>query len=232
MSDEAVKNTSVATTTPVVMAFPVLAEPRRFKQNGKESGELNYSAMFIFDPASEDLKRLKAAVIATAQARWPGRDIGASFKAGQFGLPFSSGNDQVLKAKEKAAASNKEYDGRADFMEGKVVFKAKSKFQPRLAFIENGRISAPLEGPALKQHAGKFYFGAEVLFEVALATYDKVGSSGTDGVKAYLSQVLTTGKGKRLTGGQDPASTFAAYAGKLSTEDPTQGRGSDDEIPF
>lgn len=221
----------VATTTPVVMAFQgSLIEAKRFKQNGKESGEPRHSASFIFDPTSPDLARIKAAAVAVAQAKWPGRDIGGDFKAGKFGLPFAAGNSIVAKTQAKMAKAGKEYDGKADFMKDKVVLKASSKYQPRLAVIENGKISPPLEGAALTANKGKFYFGAEVLFEVNLSAYDAVGSNGTDGVTAYLQQVLTTNKGKRLSGGTDPAETFASYAGKLSSEDPT--KGLEDTIPF
>ena len=231
MSDkEASTSGIVATTTPVVQAFPALTEARKFKSGGRESGEPKYSDSFVFDPASPDLQRLKAAAVAQAQAKWPGRDIGAEFKAGTFAMPFTSGNGIIAKTKAKAEAAGKEYEGKADFMKDKIIIKASSKYPPRLAYIENGKISPVLEGPALAANKNKFFFGAEVLFEVNLVAYDKVGERGVDGVTAYLNQVLTTGKGKRLSGGSDPADTFAGYAGKLSQEDPT--KGLDDGLPF
>lgn len=223
----------VATTSPVVMAFQgSLIEAKKFKRNGKESGEPKHSASFIFDPSSPDLARLKAAALSVASAKWPGRDIGADYRAGKFGLPFSNGNAAIENTKKSLTDKGKEYDGRADFMKDKIVLKASTgaDYPPRLAVLEGNTISPVLQGPALAANKGKFYFGAEVLFEVIMSAYDAVGSNGTDGVTARLRQVLTTNKGKRLSGGGDPAETFAGYAGKLSAEDPT--KGLDDEIAF
>ena len=152
MSDkEASTSGIVATTTPVVQAFPALTEARKFKSGGRESGEPKYSDSFVFDPASPDLQRLKAAAVAQAQAKWPGRDIGAEFKAGTFAMPFTSGNGIIAKTKAKAEAAGKEYDGKADFMKDKIIIKASSKYprasptsrMERFRPCSKGRLSLP-----------------------------------------------------------------------------------------
>ena len=218
----------VTVLNPVVMSFPTLFEPKKFKgEDGRESGEAKYSASFVFDADNPDFNAVKSTAIAVAKAKWPGRDIGADFKAGQFNLPFVAGNALIAERKAKLQKAGKEYDEKADFMAGKFVLKTSSKFAPRLACIENGKITADLEGAALAANKGKFYFGTKVLIQVNLVAYKGVGKTGVDGVTAYLNIVNTLNEGKRLSGGQSAAEAFSQYAGKATTENPM-----DDEIPF
>ena len=230
MTEETQATEGVVTfTEPVVMAFPNVLEAKKFKRNGKEQGEAKFSASFPLTPDCHDLAVVKARIMAVAKAKWPGRDISKDVKEGNFKLPYASGNSLIAKREAKLKAQGKEYKGDADFMKDTIVLKASSKYQPTLAFIENGSISPNLEGASLSAHKGKFYFGCEVVPQINLVPYDGV-DGGRDGVTAYLNQVLSFNKGKRLSGARDAAQTFAAFAGKATAEDPTDGL--DDEIPF
>lgn len=215
---------------PVVMAFPAVTEPRRVKLKGKETGDPKYGASFVFPLDHPDLKTLKSKMVALAAAKWPGRDIGAEVKAGNFKLPISQGDSLIAKRKAKLTAMGKEYKAEADFMAGKVVLKTSSKYAPRLAIISGGKISPDLEGPAIAANKSKFFFGAEVLVQINLQAYDRINEEAKDGITAYLNIVMPTGKGTRLSGGASAATVFAAYKGSTTDENPTEGL--DDEIPF
>lgn len=222
-----------STTAKVVMAFPSVVEARAFKRAGKEKGEAKFGGTFVFDADSEDLKAQKALVTKLAREKWPGRDLGADLKSGEFKWPFQSGDKQIEKRKTKLKNAGKEYTGDADFMAGKVILKASSKYQPGFAIIQNGKV-VDLEGATITANKGKFYFGVEVLAQFNFVPYDAVGDDGKDGVTAYLQKVLSLNTGKKLSsGGQSAAEVFKGYVGHSTTEDPTAGNaGMDDEIPF
>lgn len=207
-------------TKPVVMAHPNLYEARAFGAKGKESGTPKFSANFVFEPDNEDLKALKALAAKVARAKWPDRPFS------DLAFPFADGNKLADKRKQK---SGKE-DG--DFNRGKVVIAARSKYQPRLSGIENGK-AIDYEGDLLLKSKPKFFFGAEVLAQFNLVAYDGVGGN-KDGVTAYLNMVFSTGNGKKLGGGgPSGAAVFGGYVGSSSTEDPTGGAlDLDDEIPY
>jgi Protein of unknown function (DUF2815) len=208
-------------TLPVIMSFPSLFEAKAFKKNGKDAGEAKFSANFNFPADSEDLKGLKQLAAKLARAKWPDKQFS------DLAFPFTSGDKLADKRKEKGKD-----DG--DFMRGKVVLTAKSKYEPRLSYIEKGRI-IDLETEMAKAAAkGKFYPGVEVLAQVNLCPYDGVGQNKS-GVTAYLNMVVSTCKGDRIAGGQMGSETFKGYVGSVSAEDPTApGAGADmgDEIPY
>lgn len=216
-------------TKPVVMSFPNLIEARKFKRNGKETGEAKFDASFNFPPDHPDLKTLKEIAVSVAKAKWPGRDLGADVKSGELKLPWDTGDRLIAKRQAKLQKAGKPADEKGDFMKGLVVLKSSSKYEPRLALAENGKV-VDLEGAARAASKAKFYFGVEVLIQVNFVAYDAVGDGGKDGVTAYLNMVLSTNKGKKLAGGASAAETFKGYVGTTTTEDPTGGL--DDEIPF
>jgi Protein of unknown function (DUF2815) len=207
-------------TKPVILAHPHLHEARAFGKKGKETGEPKYSGNFVFDSDHPDLKELKVKAAAVARARWPGRD----FKELKF--PFVDGT----KVADKRQAKSNKND--ADYARGKVVIAARSKYEPRLAAILNGKI-VDLEGDARIKEKGKFFFGAECFASFNFVPYDGIGEN-PDGVTAYLDMVLVTGKGERIAGGASAAERFKGYAGAYTAEDPTDGAGMDDDdkIPF
>ncbi len=203
-------------TKPVILAHPNLAIARGFGPKGKEKGEPKFGASFLFAPDSEDLKALKAVAAKVAKAKWPSRELKS------LSFPFQSGDKLAERRKEKSGKD----DG--DFQRGKVVLKAKSKYEPRLAGIEGGKL-VDYEGPARATSVSKFFFGAEVL-----AQFNFVAFEGTDndGVTCYLNMVVATGKGTKIAGGPSAAETFRGYVGSSTTEDPTAGESLDDEILF
>lgn len=206
-------------TEPVVMAHPALFEPRGFGKKGKETGEPKYSANFVFNPDSADLKAMKALAVKVARAKWPDRDL----KTLQF--PFANGDKLADKRKAKSGKDDGAYQ------RGKVVIAARSKYEPRLAGIENGKI-VDYEGEARIKAKPKFYFGVQVFAQVNFVAYEGVGNN-PDGVTAYLNMVFSTGKGEKIAGGASAAETFKGYVGHVSAEDPTAGAEQlDDEIPF
>lgn len=217
MSDDQIGLFSL--TIPVVMAHPNLFEAKAFGPKGKESGTPKFSANLLLDPESEDLKGMKAVAAKVARAKWPTRPFA------ELSFPFTSGD----KLADKATAKKK--DG--EFNRGKVVIAGRSKFEPRLAAIVNGKV-VDFEGEARIANKSKFFFGAEVLAQLNFVAYDGVGNN-PDGVTAYLNMVLATGKGTKIAGGASAAETFKGYVGSTTTEDPTGGAGTgapDDEIKF
>lgn len=215
MSEQANEGTiNVANST--VMTFPNLLEPKAVTINGKTSGDPKYSVNLEFDPASPDLAACKAKAAAVARAKWPGVEFNT------LAFPFTAGD----KLADKAKAKGKD----REFSRGKVVLTARSKYQPRLSVIENGKIR-DLEGDAIKAMGRTAFFsGAEVLAQVNFVAYDAVGNN-PPGVAAYINMVVSTQKGTKLTGGASAAEVFSGYIGTSSSEDPTGGAGSE-EIPF
>ena len=222
------KNLDLYTLTePVLLSHPTLFEAKKFKdpKTGKESGEPKFSANFVFDADSADLKALKKMAAAVAQAKWPGRDVKTLV------FPFKDGTKLADERKAKVEKANKTADG--EFQRGKVVLVTRSKFPARLSFIDNGRIvdvDDPLDASEAKVIKAKsmLFFGAMVLGQFRFVTHE-VGSN-TPGVNCYPQMILATGKGTRLTTAKSASETFKGYVGSVSSEDPTSGL--DDEIPF
>lgn len=212
-------------TIPVVMSFPQLFEPKAFTENGKAKGDPKYSANLNFAIDNEDLKNLKALAAKLARAKWPDKPFFLTTQEGvkipEIIFPFTSG-DKLAEGRKKKGKDDGEY------MRGKVVLACRSKFEPRLAYLEKGKI-IDCEGDVAKTAAkGKFYPGVEVLAQLNLVPYDGVGAQGKPGVTAYLNMVLSTGKGARISGGQTASEAFKGYVGTISGEDPTApGTGVD-----
>lgn len=205
-------------TLPVVMVFPNLVEAKAFMKNGKAQGDPKYGATLVVPADHPDLKPMKELVTKLAKNRWPDKPFS------ELAFPFLSGD----KAAEKRKAKGKD-DG--EYQRGKVLLTARSKYEPRLSYIENGKI-VDLETDTAKQMAkNKFYMGVEVLAQINFVPYDPIGENAKGGVTAYLNMVLSTGKGKRLSGGASASEVFKGYAGSVSAEDPTGG-DSDDQIPM
>lgn len=200
-------------TVPAPSTFPNLLEAKAVMKAGKATGEPKYSLNIEFEPDSDDLKAAKAKAAAVAKAKWPGRDFS------EIAFPFSSGD----KLADKAKAKGKD----REFSRGKVVLTARSKYEPRLSVIENGKL-VDYEGDKRPTCKSKFYNGVEVLFQVNFQAYDGVGN-GQDGVTAYLNMAVSLNKGTKLSGGgSSAAEVFKGYVGVASQEDPTL----EDEISF
>lgn len=185
-------------------------------KNGKES-EPKFDATVMLAPESADYAGIRAAIIAAAAEKWPGRQIGAEIQGGTFNVPFQDGNAHADK--EKAKGKEKEA------ARGFKLLKASSKFQPTLSIIQGGAV-VDLETPeAIAMHASKFYPGVIVGIEIELVPYDKVKDNENDGVSARLFKVITLNKGDKLGGTSGTgADTFKHYAGIVSDEDPTKAK--------
>jgi len=212
-------------TEPVLLSHPTLFEAQRFKdpRTQKETGDPKFSANFVFEPGSADLKALKQAAAATARAKWPSRELRTLV------FPFKDGTKLADERKEKCLKAGREPDG--EFQRGKVILVTRSKFPPRLSYIEGGKI-VDVDDPLEKDNAhvikakSKLFFGAMVLGQFRFVTHE-VGSN-PPGVNCYPQMILATGKGTRLSSRQAGSETFKGYVGSASADDPT---GIDDEIP-
>lgn len=201
-------------TQPAVMAHPNLFEARAFGKKGKESGTPKFSANLVQAADSPDLAMAKKIAVEVARARWPGRSLA------ELKFPFSNGTKLADKRKVECEAAKKTPDG--EYQRGKVVIAARSKFEPALSVLENGRIT-DLEGPARLAAKGKFYFGVEVLAELSFVAYEGVGAN-PDGVTCYLQKVCSLNKGTKIAGnGTSAAETFKGYTGHYTAENPAAG---------
>jgi hypothetical protein len=208
-------------TMPAIVMFPDLFVPKAFKgKGGKELGEAKFGSQFIFaDPANNaDWQGMKAKALAVAKAKHPEVDPKT------LNWPFQSGD----KAADKRKAKGKS-DG--EFLRGKGLITARSKFQPNLSVLDNGQI-IDLEDDALKaKYKGKFYSGVKAYALFNFVWYDAIKDGDKSGVTAYLNLVYSLGTGDRIGGGRSGSDIFKAYAGVVSNEDPTAGV-EDDEMPF
>lgn len=198
------------TTNPTPIAFTdTLFIPKPFKdERGKEKGDPKYSVVVIFASDHADLLPIKQKMAAVARAAWPDVDL----KTVSFPLKSGTTDNQKRVAKGKKAR---------DFMEGKVFITARSKYQPRLSGVENGKIT-DYQGDAIMKAKPKFYSGVQALLEFNFVA-NEVDEKRS--VTAYLNLVFTTGKGERIAGGRTAAEAFSGYVGKATTENPM---GADD----
>lgn len=205
------------TTHPVIMTFSDLLTPRAFKKNGKEQGDPKYSARLVIPADHPDLDAMKKLATKIARTRWPNKEFS------ELRFPFVSGDK--IADKRKAKGKND-----AEWMRGHVVMTAKSKIEPRLAVVNNGRIN-DLETEVAKQAAkNKFFNGVEVLVQLNFVGYDPIDEESKGGVTPYLNMVISTNKGQRRTGGASPSKVFKNYRGGVSAEDPEAGEDSLDDV--
>lgn len=222
------------TTVPALMAHPNLLVPRAFGQKRgqvvTDPSKLKYSANICFDTAKNkvDLEQIKNIVIAVASAEWPGRAIGAEAKAGTFHFPWSNGTELADARAAECAKLNRPTDG--DFQRGTIVLAGRSKFEPRLAGVINGRI-VDFEGPARAANEKLFFFGALVLAQFKFVAYKGV-SRNPDGVTAYLNMVVSTGQGTVIRSGKSASEVFSGYTGHDTDEDPMGGQADDSDVAF
>lgn len=212
-------------TKPVILAHPNLITARPFKDaNGKEKGDPKYGCNFVLSPDHPDFAGLKAKAVQVARAKWPDRDLK------ELRFPFKDGSKEADKRK---ARKGDKYTGDAEYQRGQIVLPARSNYEPALAVIDgNPPRFVDLEGAARVANEKKFYFGCEVLAQVNFVAYNKTSDDTKDGVTAYLNQVVSLNRGKRLTSAQSAAETFKGYAGTVSAVDPTAGAELDDDIAF
>jgi hypothetical protein len=208
-------------TAPMTMCFPHLFQAKAYQVNGKDKGEPKYGMLGMMDPSHPDVPELRKAIAKCAKARWPDVDLKT------IKTPMTTGDKLADRRKKKSGKDD------ADFQRGKICVKASGKYPPKLAGIEDGQIVEYIEDMDKAAAKAKFYFGADVLWQITLVAWegddDMDEGGGKRGVTAYLDMVMVTGGGKRL-GGQGPSAkeAFSGYVGKYSGENVS----ADDEIPF
>jgi hypothetical protein len=221
MTEKVAVDGRVTLTAPVRMPFANLVEPKAIGEKGKAKGDPKYSASFILEPDSGDLKVLKAKAAEVAKARWPGRDLK------ELKFPFTTGEKKIEREKKRAERKGTTARDQS-FFAGKVILDARSKYQPQLAVIVGGKVEAVEDKSIQKQ---KFYQGCYVVPRINLVPYDGQADDGVgnpDGVTAYLDAVLFIKDGPKI-GGASAAEIFKGYAGQVTAEGPGS---DDDEIPF
>lgn len=212
-------------TAPALLSHPAIFEAKAFIPKGMKTPpagqEPKYSGNFVFEATSEDLKGLKALAAKVARAKWP-----APFPLSDLAFPFQDGT----KVADKQKAEKKNDKG--EFQRGKAILIARSKFPPRISYLENGKIVDAESDAQIAIAKTKIFFGAEVLAQFRFVTHPAIGGN-KQGVNCYLQMILATGKGTKMAGGQSAAEAFKGYVGHATDEDPTGGnQGIDDDIPF
>lgn len=195
------------TTQPTpILWTDTLFDPKPFKdEKGKERGDPKYSAVVLFKADHPDVAPIKVKMVAIAKAMWPDAQLNT------INFPLKSG----AKDNEKRVAKGKKA---RDYMDGAVYITGRSKFQPGLSGIENGKLT-DYSGEALLRAKTKFFNGVEALVQFNFVA-NEVDNKRS--VTAYLNLVLSTGKGTRIGGGRSGAETFKGYVGQATTENPTE----------
>lgn len=208
---------------PQLASFLNLDEPRKVKRNGKEVGEAKYSLNIELLPDSEDLKAIRAKIVAQARAKWPSLNVGEAIKSGALVVPLEDGDKIADKQKAKGKAR--------EWSRGRQVLTARTQNAPGIGIITGGTIvQLDSKAEVVARKAAFFYTGVDVLAELDFVAYDAVDDAGKPGVTCYLNSVVSLGKGEKLIKGRDLKEAFSGYVGLDSAEDPTGGAaaGGDD----
>ena len=220
MADAKVVGVVFDASEPSIGTFLNLVTPKRVSQSSNEVP--TYSGNFEMPADGKDLPRLRAAIAEAARELFPGLDLGAAIKSGEFIVPLQSGDMLADKAQAKSKATGKER--LREWSRGKFVLVSRSKedYPPSLTIVSGGKVVDVSDADARKAIGSKHFFsGQRVLFGVCLKAYHAVGVTGKPGVKAYLQVVHSCGGGEKLFGGADPTERFSAVYGLESQEDPT-----------
>ena len=168
-------------TPECVLSYPHLFEPRE-----TPSGELKYSASFIFNKDA-DLSGLRRAAKEAAVARW-GDKAAAMIKSRQLRMPFRDGAEKA--------------DSRG-YGPGKVFINASSERAPGVV----DRYAGPDGKPRPIDDPEAIYPGCLVRASLAAFAYDQAGNRG---VAFALNNVQKLGEGERLDGRLPAEDEFAA----------------------
>ena len=110
-------------TEPSIGIFLNLVTPKRVSQSSNENP--TYSANFEMPADGKDVPRLRAAIAEAAKELFPGLDLGAAIKSGEFNVPLVIGDELSEKAKAKSTATGKVR--LREWSRGKMVLTARSK---------------------------------------------------------------------------------------------------------
>jgi len=221
------------------MSFATLVEPRRYKQNGKESGEPFYSLEMLIDP--EDMTKFKRwdedsqslidvdlskVCVEVAKNKFPGINMKDEFKVG-VNWPIHDGDAHADKRDSSGKKNNDHY-------RGTKLIKAKTNadIPPRLYIRENGKnvqLAQAIESQAAR--AKQLFTGGNYAYaEISVAGTE---SAGRKYVSFYINSVVFTRKGERI-GGSSLMDRFTGYKSQTTDYDPTEGLADlmDDDAPF
>ena len=229
MASEPQERTQFDSMEPWLASFANLDKPRTITSSPREVPK--FSINLETNKGSTEEKRMRAAIVAEAQKKWPGMDVAAAIREGRLNVPLSDGDKMADKAAQKSADSGK--SRLREWSRGKVVLIARSKdeFPPAVTIRENGQTVELESLDAVSRAKAKYlYTGVQVLFGVRLNAYDAVGADGKPGVNAYLEAVESLGTGEKLIAAKDRTERFRGYIGLAKDEDPTgaaAGSGGD-----
>lgn len=171
-------------TPTAILSYPHIDVPvQGTDAEGKPQGKPKYSGAFVFVPGS-DLSAMKAAVMAAAEAKWPGKVqsmIEAHKKSIAAGGPFLF--RLPFRADEK--------DG---YPEGSIFVNARTETQPQCVYAYAGENNKPAPIPADKI-ASELYAGAKVRASLTAFAYD---TKGNKGVSFALNNIQKIADGERL----------------------------------
>lgn len=205
---------------PWMGSFLNLDKPRAVSGSPREVPKFSINAEI--DKDSQEIKRLRAAIMECARAKWPTMDVGEAIRSGRLNVPLSDGDKLADKAAQKSADTGKRRE--REWSRGKMVLiaRCKDEYPPAVTFRENGQTVTADSLDAVSRIKSKYlYTGVSILFAVRLNAYDGVGQDGKPGVNAYLQAVESLGVGAKLIAAKDPTERFRGYVGIESNEDPT-----------
>ena len=218
-------------TSPFIMSFPVLFDPKQYK--GK--GDPKFSLSMLFDP--DDLKNFQVVNDDTGQLQTKSfNEIAAAIAKAEWGEDFNpaeavKNNEMVWPVKKGSIIADKKGEA-YEIYRGKMLVTANSSADniPSLVYTdENGKIvQLDRTVPSMMQKAKTiFYAGAVCRAELNM----KATISGDKKyISRYLNSVLFVKDGTRLgNGGQTAFERFGGIDGGTSDIDPTAGL--DNEIP-
>lgn len=210
-------------TREVELNFPNIFVARKFR----DRGDAKFDAMLVFDADNPDLAALKALAGARAKSAWGANEDGTSrVPFADIRFPFKAGEKVITDAEANAREKGKKVPDN-EHLRGKVTITCRSQYNPKLTSFENGKwLDYENRGAeTAKAIQDRFYSGGKVLAELNIVA-NKVDDKYY--VSAYLNMVGTLNRGTRRAGGKSGAETFSAYAGHVSSANPTAGM---EEIP-
>lgn len=175
---------STKVITPIAtLSYPHLHAPQA-PTDGK--GKPKYSCTLIFTPGA-DLSALVAAVLAAAEAKYPGK--------GEEML-----RKKMLRTPFRDDAEAKGYEP------GAIFVNVRTEKQPGIVYAHAGPNSKPAPMPADKV-LDEMYPGCKVRASLAAFAYD---SNGNKGVSFALNNLQKIGEGERLDGRRSAEDEFEA----------------------
>jgi hypothetical protein len=193
---------------PITFFYPNVITPKTPDFGGGRKGKPGYQIQVGIAPDHPDLPALKALCKAVAKAKF-GTLEGVSF-------PLKDGDKQADKAKASGKAR--------EFLRGQVILKAGStQYAPQLFYVANGEV-IEVQEDMRAQVGSKFYSGCEGTVGINLVAYEGNGDNIPHSVVAYLYDVVSLCRGKKVGGGG--ASKYAGFAknmGTVSDKDVTEG---------